>query len=118
MSAPAGNVWLSSSAPGGVTIDGPLTASGIAGVQADAFGFGASVPSSVTAAVFELAPYTSGATVTLGASTGLSLNSLTFIHATTVRVGAVTPPGGTAPVTTAGASHHRRGVRRRRHLGA
>jgi hypothetical protein len=54
--------------------------------------------------VFELAPDTQGLGVTLGATgSGLSLVSLAGIAATTLRIGAVTLPGGEGPTTTAGA---------------
>jgi filamentous hemagglutinin family protein len=101
VSAAAGNVYLSSSAPAGVVVGGPVSARGRVGVQADAFAISGG---SVVAGTFELAPATSGGIVTLGASPGgLSLTSLGGITAGTVRVGAVTGPGGGAASTTAGA---------------
>ncbi len=52
--------------------------------------------------VFELAPATTLATETLGAASGLSLTNLTGITAATLRIGAVTLPGGVLPTVTAG----------------
>ncbi len=57
----------------------------------------------VSGGTFELAPNTSGGTVTLGTTgSGLSLASLSGIGPTQVRIGAVTLPGGSSATTTAG----------------
>ena len=56
------------------------------------------------AGTFEVAPFTQGSLVTLGATpgSGLSLATLTGITADLIRVGAVTVPGSRAPTVTAG----------------
>ncbi len=100
LSAPAGSVFLSSSS-GGVSIEGPVSANQRVSVQADDFTLEGG---SVSAATFELAPETSGATVSLGAGTGgLLVSSLTGLSVTTARLGAVTGPGAATPTTRAGA---------------
>ena len=101
----AGQVFLSSTSPAGITIAPTAT------VQASAPGGTVSLLTdaltnggALTATTFELAPATLGGTVTLGASPGgLSLVSLAGVSAATVRVGAVTLPGAVAPSITAGA---------------
>jgi filamentous hemagglutinin family protein len=103
VSAPAGNAFFESTAAGGVTLaaGGSVNVAGRAGIQADALTQDGTL---IVAGTFELAPFTAGNTVTLGlASGGLDLVSLSGIKAGTVRVGAVTEPGGTAPSITAGA---------------
>ncbi len=101
VSAPAGNVWLASAAAGGETLVGAVSAAGIVGLQADALNF---VAGSVTASTVEIAPFTAGAAMTLGSNGGgLSLPTMAFVSAGTTRFGAITPPGGSTPVTTAGA---------------
>ncbi len=99
-------VYLQSSNAGGITIGagGAVTAPGgssLASFRTDAFGVTGG--GSVSGAIFELAPNTTGSTVTLGASGGgLSLTSMTGITTGNIRIGAVTLPGGGTP-TTAGA---------------
>jgi hypothetical protein len=101
-----GNIYLESSdtlALGGITIAAGGSvgagAAALASFQTDVF----SNLGSVTGGTFELAPNTTGNSVTLGTTTasGLSLADLTNINAGTVRIGAVTQPDGTL-VTTAG----------------
>ena len=96
----SGNVYLGSSNAGGVTLAGTVTSnSGTIGIQADALTISSGKFSSNT---FELAPFTAGTTMTLGATGGLSLASLTAVTASTVRLGAIHVPGTVAPATTAG----------------
>ncbi|HTI80757.1 MAG TPA: hypothetical protein VL614_09955 [Acetobacteraceae bacterium] len=98
-----GSVYLATTNAGGITVTGAnLTAasSGTVGLQADAVTGLATA--NENAGTFELAPSTSGMTMTLGDAGGLSLASLAGIGSGTVRLGAVTVPGTVAPVTTAG----------------
>jgi hypothetical protein len=94
-----GNVYLA--APGSIAIaaTGSIGASptGRVSLQTDA----ASIAGPVTGGTFEFAPFTGGATVTLG--TGGDLVSLLGVAVSSARIGAVTLPGGGAPTTTAGA---------------
>jgi hypothetical protein len=104
VAAPAGNVFLATSNPTGVIILGPVTARGRVSIQTDSVGADGG---SVTANTFELAPFTVGSTVTLGAiGKGLSLPSLEGVFtltASTARIGAVTQPSAASPTTRAGA---------------
>ena len=101
--APNGSIYLATTNAGGITVTGAsLTAAadGTVGLRADAItGLAAA---NEGAGTFELAPSTSGTTMTLGGAEGLSLASLAGIGSTTVRLGAITLPGTGAPVTTAG----------------
>jgi filamentous hemagglutinin family protein len=70
--------------------------------QADAFSIVSGAEVAGTSAQFELAPNTPGLGVTLGASgSGLSLASLAGVDQFSIRIGAVTLPGG-VQTTTAG----------------
>jgi filamentous hemagglutinin family protein len=82
----------------GETLAGTVTASGTLGLQTDSFTFSSG---SLSAATIEIAPLTAGAAMTLGAAGGLSVPGLGFVSATTVRLGAITPPGKSL-TTTAG----------------
>src|SRR5262249_9171330 len=94
--APNGNIYIA--APS-ITLTGAVTATSSLGLQTDSFSF---VSGSLTGTTVELAPLTSGTTVTLGGSgSGLSVSSAAFITATTLRIGAVTVPGS-GLTTTAG----------------
>lgn len=107
VATPGGNVFLQdTSAEGGIDVFGPVTtgAGGLASFQANFFDIGSSEAGtgSIVAGTFELAPCSPGQTVTLGTFTsGLNLVDATSISAQTIRVGAVTPPGASAPVTEA-----------------
>jgi filamentous hemagglutinin family protein len=94
-----GNVYLT--APGNIAIaaTGSIGASpaGRVSLQTDA----ASIAGPITGGTFEFAPFTGGATVTLG--TGGDLASLLGVTVSSARIGAVTLPGGGTPTTTAGA---------------
>ena len=94
-----GNVYLT--APGSIAIaaTGSIGASltGRVSLQTDA----ASIAGPITGGTFEFAPFTGGATVTLG--TGGDLVSLLDVTVSNARIGAVTLPGGGTPTTTAGA---------------
>ncbi|HEY1936194.1 MAG TPA: filamentous hemagglutinin N-terminal domain-containing protein [Acetobacteraceae bacterium] len=99
LTATSGSIYLNETQSG--TIDftatgSAIAASGIVGVQADAFSF--TTGFSIAATTFELAP-NSNMAVTLGGGTGLS--GLGGIMAGTVRIGAITPITGGAPTTTA-----------------
>ena len=94
-----GNVYLAT--PGSIAIAaaGSIGASptGRVSLQTDA----ASIAGPITGGTFEFAPFTGGATVTLG--TGGDLASLLGVTVSSARIGAMTLPGGGAPTTTAGA---------------
>jgi filamentous hemagglutinin family protein len=106
ISAPSGNVFLSSADPNGIAVFGPIDASGRIGLQADSV----FLENSISAGVFEVAPFTQGGTLTLGmfADSGLAIGSLTVgegevpVQAGLLRFGAVTLPGSATPTTTAG----------------
>ena len=108
--ATEGNVYLQST--GGAIIfgnDGTIIAAAAnktVGLHADAVqNLGtAGVTGTVTTntGTFELAPFTVGNAVTLGAGAGLVLETLTGITADRVRIGAVTPPGAATATITAG----------------
>jgi filamentous hemagglutinin family protein len=104
LTAPSGNVFLSSADPYGIVMVGPVTASGRVSLQTDSLSSDGGV---VTAGTFELAPFTLNSELTLGSiGSGLSLDSLSgsgpAINAGLLRFGAVTLPGATSPTTTAG----------------
>ena len=105
LSVPSGNVFLSSADPGGISILGQINAPGRVGLQADAL----NLENSISAGVFELAPFTPGGVLTLGqpVDIGLALIALTggedfVIQAGLLRFGAVTLPGSAVSTTTAG----------------
>lgn len=101
----AGSVFSQTSDPAGITVAaaGSVNAGATARVSFRADQFAATGTGIVTGSIFELAPYTAGTSVILGATgTGLSLPSSAAITAGTIRIGAVTPAAGGAPVTTAG----------------
>ena len=105
-----GNVYLQTSAGGGITFGAfgmDSVSGGTISLQTDAL-TNLGTPAATGNAnagpggTFELAPNTPNTAMTLGAASGLSLTSLDGITAGTVRIGAVTPPSGDAPVITAG----------------
>ena len=104
VSASAGNVFLTtgtnalSFAAGGSVVS---QAGGTIGLQAGSLPT-LGVINAGAAGLIELAPPTGSLTFTLGASTGLGLPALTGITAGTLRIGAITLPGGTTPTVTAG----------------
>ena len=97
LGATAAKANLYASAPGEI-LAGAMTAKGTLGLQTDSFTFSSG---SLKAATIEIAPRTAGAAMTLGAAGSLSLPGLGFVTATTVRLGAITPPGKSL-TTTAG----------------
>ena len=86
----APGAWLVSQSGGtiGILADG-LTNLGTAGATG--------VLNAGSTGVFEFAPSTASRSVTLGAASGPSLATTTGITAGTIRIGAVTLPGGVAP---------------------
>jgi filamentous hemagglutinin family protein len=110
VATPGGNVFLqdTSTEDSNISIFGPVTTgtAGLASFQANSFNIGSGeVPGTISTGTFELAPFSPGQTVTLGGffAPALFLSDLTNINAQGVRIGAVTPPGATAPVTEAAA---------------
>jgi hypothetical protein len=106
--AVAGNVYLETSAGGGITF-GAFTvesvAGGTVGLQTNALvnlgSTGATgVVNTGAGGTFELSPDTANP-VTLGTTSGLSLTDLTGITAGTLRIGAVTQPGNVSPTIIA-----------------
>ncbi len=120
ISTPGGNVFVQETS-GGITLVGTITApGGRVSLQADNLNISGSDsgPGSIVTGTFELAPFSAGRTVTLGASVPgeLFLSDLTDINAQTIRIGAVTPPGPAAPAIQAAVvmiviSWHRRDIR-------
>src|SRR6185437_1047378 len=102
VSATSGNLYVANSDTAGIvfTASGAASASGIVGLQADKLTLPAGA--TISAATAEIAPSTSGKTVTLGATGGLSLANVTGITANTLRVGAITLPGSATPTIEAG----------------
>src|SRR6185437_12050642 len=102
VSATSGNLYVANSDTAGIvfTASGAASASGIVGLQADKLTLPAGA--TISAATAEIAPSTSGRTVTLGATGGLSLANVTGITANTLRVGAITLPGSASPAIEAG----------------
>ena len=103
---PGGNVFVQdSSNQGGVTVAGTVTtvAGGLASFQTDFFTTNGEGTGTITTGTFELAPFSANQTVTLGNSfvSGLVVTDLTNINAPNMRIGAVTPPGASTPVTNA-----------------
>jgi filamentous hemagglutinin family protein len=96
-----GQVYLADSAGGGITIaaTGSVGAGGasLVSFQTDALTILAG--GTVTGGTFEIAPYTSGAVLSIGP--GDAVSGLSGIGASNLRIGAVTHPGG-ATVNTAG----------------
>ena len=100
-STSGGNIYAASSNGSGITLDGVVSASGTVGIQADALTI---TSGQISAAAFELAPFSTGTLVTIGATggSGLSLPNLTNVSASFVRIGAISIPGTASPTTTAG----------------
>lgn len=106
LATPGGNVYLQDTNVGGIAVAGSITtvAGGLASFQSDFFSFtSGEATGTIVTGTFELAPFSAGETVTLGNVGGVELADVTNINAQTIRVGAVTPPGATAPVTDAAA---------------
>jgi filamentous hemagglutinin family protein len=111
VTANAGNVFLETTPGNGLTF-APVgfvisQVGGTIGIETDSLtnlgtAGATGVANASSTGLFELAPSTTLATVTLGAPGGLSLTTLTGITAETVRIGAVTLPGGVSPTVTAG----------------
>ncbi len=110
--APNGNIFLRDTGANGWAIGSGVSLiaapGGTIGVQANRIGNiglngGGVVVNAGSAGLIELAPF-SAAPITIGTtSAGLALSSLTGLTAATLRLGAITPTTGGAPVTTASA---------------
>jgi filamentous hemagglutinin family protein len=105
LATPNGNVFIEdTSTQGGVTVTGSITTGTTNMASFQAYSFNVSVgegTGSVTTGTFELAPPIAEPMVVGSFGTGLDLFSLIGINAGTVRIGAVTPLGASAPITEA-----------------